>query len=81
MAKSKVIELAGQKYDADWLRSVPLNKAINVLKNCHDKNQVTNAWKQANGLSVRNYNKAGEKVEAKAPAKKARKAPTKKSSK
>ena len=73
MPKAKVIELSGQKYNAEWLRGVPLSKAIAVLKNNHDKNQVTNAWKQSNGLSVRDYTKEVEvivPVKKKAAAKK-----------
>ena len=81
MAKAKIIELAGQKYDADWLRNVPLSQAVSALKNNHDKNQITNAWKQANGHSVRNYTDPVEKAPVKAPARKAasKKAPAKKS--
>ena len=73
MAKSiNVIELSGQKYDENWLKSVPLNIALSVLGNHHDRDQVRNAWKQANGKSVRNYAKPEAKPKAKATRSKAK---------
>lgn len=54
------IKLGKNLYKISWLKSVSQAKAIQILthpvKN-KPRNQIVNAWKQANGLSVRNYNK------------------------
>ena len=59
MSKEKVIELSKEKYNADWLRSVTEEKAVKVLHFAakKPKGQVLNAWKQANGKTVRNHKK------------------------
>lgn len=57
MAKSKTIILGENKYNADALRSVTEQQAVLALKHKCEPNQIRNAWKQANGLSVRNYAK------------------------
>lgn len=44
-------------YKIAWLKSVTEQKAISTLKFTHDISQIRNAWKQANGKSVRNYTK------------------------
>lgn len=61
MAKSKTIELGGNKYNAAALRSVTEQQAVVALRHKYDPSQIRNAWKQANGLTVRNYAKAEEK--------------------
>lgn len=57
MAKDKVIELGKEKYNAEYLRSVSEEKAIKVLHFVagKPKSQVINAWKQANGKTVRKH--------------------------
>lgn len=67
MANKKVIVLSDVKYNGDWLRSVPQNKAVKSLVHKFDRNQIVNAWKQANGKSVRNYT---EDLEVKKPTRK-----------
>jgi len=64
MSKPKVIELGKERFSGDWLRSVTEEQAIKRLPK-HDKNQVINAWKQANGLSVRTTQKAKPKPKKK----------------
>lgn len=54
---AKIIKLGDHKYDGEFLRSVPIDKAIAVLGKYRDKDQIRNAWKQARGLSVRNHTK------------------------
>lgn len=65
MAKDKVIELGKTKYNGDYLRSVSEETAVKVLHHISkfSKTQVINAWKQANGKTVRNHKKKkdGEK--------------------
>lgn len=70
-AKQKVIELGGVKYNGDWLRSVSEQKAVSTLRAKHDVNQIKNAHKQANGLSVRNHTKADKPAAKKTASKKA----------
>ena len=52
----KTIKLGGETYNAQWLRTVSEHDALRRLHK-HDQSQVRNAWKQANGLSVRNHSK------------------------
>lgn len=50
--KAKVIEIGKIRFNAVYLRSVTEKKAISDY--CHlERSKVVNAWKQANGLSVR----------------------------
>lgn len=59
MAKTKKkngVELGQIKYSVQFLKSVTEEKAIQSMPG-RDRNQVINAWKQANGLSVRNHEK------------------------
>ena len=49
--KVKVIHLGEVRFNADWLVSVTEKQAVKTLTN-HDKEQVINAWKIANGFSV-----------------------------
>ena len=62
---AKVITLGKRKYNAVWLRTVSEQKAVQANRG-EDHNQVRNAWKQANGKSVRNHTikegKADKKV-------------------
>ena len=60
MSNLKVIELGGVKYNADWLRSVSETRAIQTLQSRFSVSQIRNAWKQANGLTKRNYQKEAE---------------------
>ena len=46
-------------YNSNWLRTVTLAKAKENLPKVN-ASQVTNAWKQANGLSVRNYTRSND---------------------
>tara|TARA_R110002051_G_scaffold270256_1_gene330739 strand:- start:60 stop:254 length:195 start_codon:yes stop_codon:yes gene_type:complete len=63
MAKKETegyITLGKNLYKISWLKSVNQDKAIQILthpKQDKPRNQIVNAWKQANGLSVRNYSK------------------------
>lgn len=59
MSKEKSIELGKEKYNGDYLRSVSEETAVKVLHHIakHPKSQVLNAWKQANGKTVRNHKK------------------------
>lgn len=55
-AKDKVLELGKKKFNAEYLRSVSEEVAVKTF--CNDKrDQVVNAWKQANGKTVRNHSK------------------------
>ena len=55
MALKGYIELGEHKYKISWLRNVTERQAVNILSKVgRDVNQVKNAWKRANGLSVRN---------------------------
>lgn len=62
MSKEKAIELGKETYNADWLRGVSEEKAVKVLHFAakKPKTQVINAWKQANGKTVRNHKKKKE---------------------
>ena len=52
------ITLGKNLYKISWLQSVSREKALQVLKaNGKTHNQVVNAWKRANGLTQRNYDK------------------------
>lgn len=52
------ITLGKNLYKISWLKSVSQEKAIQVLKaNGKARNQIVNAWKRANGLTQRNYDK------------------------
>lgn len=52
------ITLGKNLYKISWLKSVSREKAIQVLTlNGKARNQVVNAWKRANGLTQRNYDK------------------------
>lgn len=54
--KNKHIEIGKTRFNAEYLRSVSEKKAI--LDFAHlETSKVVNAWKQANGLSVRNNRK------------------------
>lgn len=81
MASKSVIELGGRRYNADWLRSVPEAQAVIMLKNHCDISQIRNAWKQANGKTVRNYSEKVEKPKKSEPKKQAKKAPKKSANK
>lgn len=62
----KVISLGGETYNAVWLRTVSEHEAIRAHHG-KDHNQVRNAWKQANGKSVRNYSLEEGKEDGKKP--------------
>lgn len=50
--------LGEYSYKIAWLKSVPERVAIEILtKIGRDHNQIKNAWKRANGLSIRNEDK------------------------
>lgn len=51
----KVIYLGDDRFNADWLCSVTEQYAVLALKGGHKTGQIRNAWKQANGLTVPNY--------------------------
>ena len=51
---AKIIKLGDVKYNAAWLQSITEDQAVRALPN-KEHQQVRNAWKQANGKSVRNY--------------------------
>ncbi len=55
----RYIKLGKEKYSVKWLRSVTEEKAVRSLPHL-DRNQVVNAWKQANGLTKRNSAKVIE---------------------
>jgi len=55
---SGYLELGNHFYKVSWLKSVTEKQAIKILcKIGRDINQVKNAHKRANGLSVRNQDK------------------------
>lgn len=56
-SKAAVIELGKEKYNANFLRTVSEEDAMRILSGGKkaNKNQIKNAWKQANGKSVRNH--------------------------
>jgi hypothetical protein len=61
MSKAKRLKLGDDDFNAEWLRSVSEDHAIKSLgRAIGDINRVRNAWKQANGLSVRNYSQENE---------------------
>ena len=68
----KVIYLGDDRFNADWLKSVTENQAVMHLKGGHRESQIRNAWKQANGLSVPNYDST-EKPTVKPKAKQRKK--------
>lgn len=80
MSNKKVIKLGSNQYNAEWLRSVTEEQAVRRLRATKEPNQIKNAWKQANGLSVRNYDNDKPKTEAK-KSEKPKKAKTKKTEK
>ena len=51
----KVLYLADDRFNADWLKTVTENQAVLLLKGGHKVNQIRNAWKQANGFSKPKY--------------------------
>jgi hypothetical protein len=51
-----VIEIGKLRFNADYLRSVPEKKALSDYSHL-ERSKVLNAWKQANGLTVRNNSK------------------------
>ena len=56
------IALGKNIYSKGFLKSVSLDKALKCLSHLPN-NQVRNAWKQAHGLTVRNYKEKVEKSE------------------
>ena len=50
--KGKVIEIGKVKFNAEYLRSVSEKKALKDYSHL-ERSKVLNAWKQANGLTVR----------------------------
>ncbi len=73
MASKDIIELGSKKYNGKWLRSVSEQVAVTSLQHKCDASQIRNAWKQANGKTVRNYSE-GSKPEAPKPKRKRNKA-------
>tara|TARA_R110001632_G_scaffold4295_7_gene18240 strand:+ start:5182 stop:5394 length:213 start_codon:yes stop_codon:yes gene_type:complete len=58
--KKSPISLGKKVYNREYLRSVSEEKAVKTF--CNDKrDQVVNAWKQANGKTVRNHSKSSDK--------------------
>lgn len=56
--KGNYLKLGDHSYKIAWLKSVSEKHAIEILNGIgRDINQVKNAWKRANGLSVRNEDK------------------------
>jgi hypothetical protein len=56
--KGNYLILGDHSYKIAWLKSVTESKAIEILKAIgRDTNQIKNAHKRANGLSVRNEDK------------------------
>lgn len=51
----KVIYLGEDRFNADWLKTVTENQAVQGLKAGHKENTIRNAWKQANGKSKPKY--------------------------
>jgi len=67
MAGKNYIKLGEYSYKVSWLKSVTESHAVTVMTGAgRDKNQIVNAWKQANGKSVRTEPKAKAKAEPKA---------------
>lgn len=61
MNGKKRLKLGDDDFNLEWLRSVSEDHAVKSLGNAiGDINRVRNAWKQANGVSVRNYSKDNE---------------------
>lgn len=60
--KGKVIEIGKVKFNAEYLRSVSEKKAVKDYSHL-ERSKVVNAWKQANGLTVRNNKKTAPKKE------------------
>lgn len=60
--KGKVLEIGKVRFNAEYLRSVSEKKAIKDYAHL-ERSQVVNAWKQANGLTVRNKKKTKKKKE------------------
>lgn len=53
----KVIEIGKIRFNANHLRSVSEKKAVADYSHL-ERSKVVNAWKQANGKTVRNYSKS-----------------------
>ena len=69
MGKSSCLELGGVKFNADYLRSVSEKKAVRDYAHI-ERSKVVNAWKQANGKTVRNFAKSEKKTEDPKPKRK-----------
>ena len=48
MAKTVVIEIGKEKWNATALQSISEEKAVRVLGKSYKADQIRNAWKQAN---------------------------------
>lgn len=78
MSNKKRLKLGEDDFNMAWLRSVTEDHAVKSLGVAiGDINRVRNAWKQANGLTVRNY----EKEDSKPKPKPKKKSGTKKTAK
>jgi hypothetical protein len=62
--KGSHIEIGKSRINAEYLRSVSEKKAILDFKHL-ETSKVVNAWKQANGLTVRNNKKSKKAIEKK----------------
>lgn len=51
----KKVYLGESRFNADWLKTVTENQAVQKLKEGHKVSQIRNAWKQANGKSKPKY--------------------------
>ncbi len=58
------LKLGDNEYNCKWLRSVSEEQAVRTLP-MKEVGQVRNAWKQANGKSVRNHNAEKEATKRK----------------
>jgi len=71
MGKKLTIDLGEHRFNIAWLQSVTEDRAVQALSpNVEDPNRIRNAWKQANGVSVRNYTKSEDKPKRKRVTKK-----------
>ena len=56
--KGNYLLLGKHSYKISWLKNVTQRQAISILKGVgRDIGQINNAWKRANGLSIRNEDK------------------------
>jgi len=66
----KILEYGGNKWNADYLKTITEDEAVKKLKHKYDRNTICKVWKIANGKSKPNYIAEEEKPKRKRVSKK-----------